>query len=88
MISIRLKRNSSKRNLTFAIIVVWSTESPKSGNFVEKIGFYRPLADVWSNKYLFIDIDRLLYWLKRGAKLNNSVFSLIRPLILSILRNK
>ena len=61
MISIRLKRKSSNKNLTFSIIVVFSTESPTSGKFIEKIGFYKPIADNWSNKYLFVNVDRLLY---------------------------
>ncbi len=88
MISIRLKKNSSQKNLTFSIIVIDSTKSAKSNKFKEKIGFYQPLVDNWSNKYLFIDMDKLLYWLNSGATLNSSLYVLIRPLLSEFVKNK
>ena len=61
MILIRLKRRSSKKNLTYAIVVTSNTYTPKGNQFIEKIGYYKPKIDIWSNKYLFIDFDRLQY---------------------------
>ena len=86
MLLIRLRKKRSGKKLIFSIIVVSLTQAAVSGKFVEKIGFYKPLADIWSNKYLFINICKLLYWLKRGAKLHNTVFLLLRPLIFSVLK--
>lgn len=45
MILIRLKRQSHSNNLSYAIIVSNQTSTPSSGKFLEKIGFYKPLAD-------------------------------------------
>ena len=87
MISIRLKKNTSQEYLTFSIIVINSTKSSRSSKLKEKIGFYQPLSDSWSNKYLFIDIDKLLYWLNRGARLNSSLYVLLRPLLSEFIKN-
>ena len=81
MISIRLKKVALRDNLHYSIVVASHTKAPSSGKFIEKIGFYKPLTDKWSNKYVYVDFDRLSFWLNRGAKLNNSVFSLIEPII-------
>lgn len=86
MITIRLKKKFSNKNLSFSIIAVFSTTAPTSGKLLEKIGFYRPIVDVWCNKYVFMDVDRLLFWIKRGAKLNNSVFLIARPLLITIIK--
>ncbi len=83
MILIRLKKIAINNNLSYAVIVTSQTASPNSSKFLEKIGFYRPIPDKWSNKYFYIDTDRLAFWLSRGAKLNSSVFLLIKPLVLN-----
>lgn len=81
MILIRLKRQSHSTTLSYAIIVSNHTSSPASGKFLEKIGFYKPLSDKWSNRYVFVDVDRLSFWLEKGAKINPSVFLLIKTLL-------
>jgi len=86
MILIRLKRQSLDDKLTYAIVVSSSKLAPSSGKFIEKIGYYHPLVDNWSNKYIYVDFDRLSFWLKRGAKLNNSLFVLLKPLIIYFLK--
>jgi ribosomal protein S16 len=45
MILIRLKRRSSKNNLSYAIVVTSSKASPKGSQFLEKIGHYSPQVD-------------------------------------------
>lgn len=81
MILIRLKRKALKNNLTYWIVVSSSTVSPNGSQFIEKIGYYKPLVDNWSNKYLFVDFDRLKFWLERGARINVSLFVLLRGLL-------
>jgi ribosomal protein S16 len=61
MIIIRLKRRSSKNRLSYAIVVTSNRTTPAGSQFIEKIGYYKPLVDTWSNKYLFIDFDRLKF---------------------------
>ena len=45
MILIRLKRRSSKNNLTYSIVVTSTQASPKGSQFIEKIGYYTPVID-------------------------------------------
>jgi len=61
MILIRLKKVSSNNNLSYSIVVSSKQISPNSNKFIEKIGFYKPLVDKLSNKYIFLDVDRLLF---------------------------
>jgi len=78
MILIRLKRKSFNDKLKYTIVVTSSKFAPNSSQFIEKIGYYNPLVDKWSNKYIFVDFDRLKFWLERGAKVNISLFVLMR----------
>lgn len=84
MITIRLKKIASKKNLSYSIVVSSPQIAPTSSKFLEKIGYYKPIPDKWSNKYFFIDTDRLLFWLQRGACVNNSFFLVLKPLLYRI----
>lgn len=79
MMLICLQRKSSGLNLTFNIIIKFKHTTPNSGKYLEKIGFYNPKIDKWSNKYIFINFDRLKFWLEKGAKLQPGLFILIQP---------
>ena len=81
MIIVRLKRQSVGDKLSYAIVVTSNQFSPNSGKFLEKLGYYKPLVDLWSNKYLFIDFDRLKFWLAHGASVRINLFVLIRPIL-------
>jgi ribosomal protein S16 len=81
MLLIRLKRRSFGHQLSYSIIISSNKPSPSSEKFLEKIGYYKPYVDRWSNKYIFIDVDRLKFWIERGAKVNTSVFVLLRPVL-------
>lgn len=82
MLIIRLKKIAFKNNLSYSIVIISPTKSSKSNQFIEKLGHYRPLIDKWSNKYTFVDLNRVAFWLKRGARINKSVFFLIKALII------
>lgn len=45
MIIIRLKRKSSKNNLTYSVVVTSDTYSSKSNQYLEDIGTYKPIID-------------------------------------------
>ena len=81
MISIILKRVSKKKKKLIYHIIVISTISSKK-KIIEKIGYYKPVSDFWQNKYLFIDIDKFLYWLCKGAIVSKKIFFLTKPLLL------
>jgi ribosomal protein S16 len=61
MMLICLQRKSSGTNLTFNVIIKFKHNTPNSGKFLEKIGYYKPITDKWSNKYIFINFDRLKF---------------------------
>ena len=82
MILIRLKRRSLNDQLIYTIVVSSNKVAPNSGKFLEKVGFYKPLVDKWSNKCVFINFDRLKFWVEKGAKLHPSTYLLIRPLLI------
>ncbi|MFZ2447532.1 MAG: 30S ribosomal protein S16 [Syntrophobacteraceae bacterium] len=75
-VKIRLARGGRKKR-PFYRIVVASSEAPRDGRFIERIGTYNPLplaAEVQ------IDKERLQYWLEQGAKPTDTVLNLIRKL--------
>lgn len=88
MILIKLQKITSNQNTVYSIVVCSNKIAPVRGKIIEKIGFYKPVFDKLSNKYFFIDFDRLSFWLKRGAKLNISLFVLIKPIFLIFSNNK
>ena len=73
---IRLARGGRKKRPYYRIVVA-SSEAPRDGRFIERIGTYNPLPDPAE---LTIDRERLQYWLENGAKPTDTVGSLIRKL--------
>lgn len=80
MILLRLQKRSSGSKTTYTILVTEKRRTISSGGFLEKVGHYKPLLDVWTNKYVYVDFDRLRYWVHRGATLDKNLFILLRPL--------
>jgi small subunit ribosomal protein S16 len=72
MLKIRFLRVGKKNQPAFKIVVVDSKRGPKSGKFVEEVGFWNPLT-----KEKVLRKERISYWLSKGAKLSNSVYNLL-----------
>ena len=66
----------------YSIVISSNEVATTSNKFIEKIGFYKPQKDKWYNKYVYINVDRLLFWLNNGAKFHESVFIIIKPLLI------
>ncbi|WDI79047.1 30S ribosomal protein S16 [Candidatus Purcelliella pentastirinorum] len=68
MIKIRLALNGAKKK-PFYNIIVTDKRNPRNGRFIEKIGF---LNSITKNKIknIKINMERLKYWKKTGAKLS------------------
>jgi small subunit ribosomal protein S16 len=71
-VRIRLRR-TGKRNAASHRIVVADSRSPRDGRFIETIGVYDP-----RHKYENIDLERVDYWLPRGAQPSETVAAIIR----------
>lgn len=74
MVKIRLARGGRKKR-PFYRIVVASSEAPRDGRFIERIGTYNPLPMAAE---VMIDKERLQYWLGQGAKPTDTVANLIK----------
>ena len=76
MVVIRLSRGGAK-NRPFYNIVVADSRNPRDGRFVERVGFYNPLAKE-GEEAVRIAMDRLTYWQGKGAKASDTVMRLVR----------
>ncbi len=73
-VRIRLTRKGAKKR-PFYRIVAADSEAPRDGKFLEVLGYYDPLKDP---AQIHINEDRIKKWIQRGAKLSETVRSLLR----------
>lgn len=71
MLKIRLTRRGKKNNAFFRIVVAEHT-APIKGGFLEVLGFLNP-----HTKEKDFKIDRIKYWLEKGAQCSDSVHNLL-----------
>ena len=76
MVVIRLSRGGAKAR-PFYNIVIADKRSRRDGRFIERIGFYNPLAK-GGEEPLRIAQDRLTHWLGVGAQASETVERLIK----------
>ena len=76
MVVIRLSRGGAKAR-PFYNIVVADKRVRRDGSFIERIGFYNPIATE-SEEGLRIAQDRLTYWRSVGAQASPTVERLIQ----------
>jgi len=74
MVTIRLARGGAKKR-PFYHITVSDGRNPRDGRFIERIGFFNPLAR-GSEERLRLDLDRMGYWASQGAKASPRVAKL------------
>jgi small subunit ribosomal protein S16 len=75
MVSIRLSRAGAKKR-PFYHLVVTDSRTSRDGRFIERVGFYNPIATDKEEK-LRIDSDRVAYWTSKGAKASSAVSKLL-----------
>ena len=76
MVVIRLSRGGSKARPFFNIVVA-DKRVRRDGRFIERIGFYNPIA-VATEDGLRIVQDRLTYWRSVGAQVSPTVERLVK----------
>ncbi|NLR76900.1 MULTISPECIES: 30S ribosomal protein S16 [Leeia] len=76
MVVIRLARGGAK-NRPFYNVVVTDSRNRRDGRFVERIGFYNPVA-AEGEEGLRLAQDRLAYWIGVGAQVSDSVAKLVK----------
>ena len=75
MVVIRLSRAGAKKR-PFYHICVSDRRNKRDGRFIEKIGFFNPIANSGEEK-IKVDIERFEYWTSVGAKPSETVEMLI-----------
>jgi len=76
MVVIRLSRGGAKAR-PFYNIVVADKRNRRDGRFIERLGFYNPLAR-GGEEPLRIAADRLSHWISVGAQPSETVERLIK----------
>ena len=76
MVVIRMSRGGM-RGRPFYHLVVADSRARRDGRFIERVGFYNPVA-VAGTEPLRIDTARVEYWQKQGAQVSPSVRRLLR----------
>lgn len=75
MVVIRLSRGGSKKRPFYNIVVADSRER-RDGRFIERVGFYNPMAKE-GEEGLRIAQDRMTYWQGVGAQASETVGRLL-----------
>lgn len=76
MVSIRLARGGAKKRPFYSIVVADSRRS-RDGRFIEKVGFFNPIAQGQEEK-VRIDLDRIEHWVGVGAQVSDRVAKLVK----------
>lgn len=76
MVTIRLARGGSKKRPFYYVSVADRRES-RNGRFIERVGFYNPLAK-GADEESRLDLDRIDYWIRQGAQPSDRVKAVIK----------
>ncbi len=75
MVVIRLARGGAKGRPFFNIVVA-DRRTRRDGRFIERLGFYNPVA-AGGEQALRVAIDRVGYWAAQGAQVSPTVARLV-----------
>ena len=64
---IRLARGGSKKRPFYSIVAA-DSRMPRDGRYVERLGTYNPLLPKDSEERVKMNMERIEYWLGKGAK--------------------
>ena len=76
MVVIRLARGGAKKRPFFNIVAT-DSRNARDGRFIERVGYYNPVAADGEQKFR-LATDRLTYWTVVGAQLSPTVARLVK----------
>jgi len=76
MVSIRLSRTGAKKR-PFYHIVVTDSRNSRDGRFIERLGFFNPVAQ-GGEEELRLDRERVQHWISQGAQPSERVVQLLK----------
>ena len=74
MLAIKLMRTGAKKRPSYRIVVK-EKQSKRDGAYLENLGTYNPTREPAEIK---LDLDRVRYWIEKGAQPTNTVSKLIK----------
>ena len=74
MVKIRLRRDGSKKNPYYTLVVA-DSRYPADGRFIEKVGTFNPLTEPAT---INVDKEKVLDWVKKGAKFTDTAKALVK----------
>ncbi|TMH62149.1 MAG: 30S ribosomal protein S16 [Betaproteobacteria bacterium] len=76
MVVIRLARGGAKKRPFFNVVVA-DSRNRRDGRFIERVGFYNPIAGE-GEEALRLSLERIEHWKHKGAKLSDTVAGLVK----------
>ena len=76
MVVIRLARGGAKKRPFFNVVVA-DSRNRRDGRFIERVGFYNPIA-AKGEEALRLSVDRITFWRDRGARMSDTVAGLVK----------
>jgi small subunit ribosomal protein S16 len=76
MVSIRLSRGGAKKR-PFYHLVVSDQRTPRDGRYIERVGFFNPIA-AGAEEKLRVDLGRVDHWVGNGAQMSDRVADLVK----------
>jgi small subunit ribosomal protein S16 len=76
MVTIRMSRGGAKKR-PFYHIVVTDSRNGRDGRYIERLGFFNPIA-TGGEERLRMDADRIDHWAAKGAQLSPRVAKLLK----------
>ena len=76
MVVIRLARGGAKARPFFNIVVA-DKRNRRDGRFIERVGFYNPVANEKQER-VRLNADRLNHWIAQGAQVSEAVPKLVK----------
>jgi small subunit ribosomal protein S16 len=76
MVVIRLSRSGSKQK-PYYNVVVQDSHKRRDGRFIERIGFYNPMANDGAET-LRLNLERITFWQSKGAQLSDTVGRIVK----------
>jgi len=76
MVVVRLARGGSKKR-PFYHVVVADKRSPRDGKYIQRLGYFNPVA-VGGESKIVLDREAISTWIAKGAQLSERVTSLVK----------
>ncbi len=78
MVVVRLSRGGAKSR-PFYNVVATDSRNRRDGRFIERLGFYNPIAAA-NEDGLRLSLDRIKHWTDKGAQVSPTVERLMKEL--------